>query len=60
MFRLLKLSVLGAGTFYGYYKLTKFETNITIKNEAVTTCLFEKVDRHVVTTDKGKFVVKIK
>ena len=60
MFKLLKYTAIGAGTFYGYKKLTEHETNITVLDTNVKSCLFGKVDRHVVTTDKGEYVIQNK
>jgi hypothetical protein len=56
MAKLLGLCVIGAGSFYGYKKLTEFATNITIENKDIRSCLFRKIDRHIVTTDKGEFL----
>ncbi len=60
MSRLLKLSMLGTVSFISYFTLTKFETNITIKKRDVRSCLFGKVDIHVVNTNQGKFILKNK
>ena len=57
MLNVLKATVITAGTFYGYYKLTKFETNVTIEKNNTKSCFFGKVDRQTVSTNKGEFVL---
>ena len=68
MFKLLKLSTITAATtvgtvaatIYGYKKLTKFETNITVSDIHTKQCITEGINRHIVETDKGNFVLQNK
>lgn len=60
MFKLLKLSLFGAGTYYCYRKVTECETNITVNSVNTKSCLYGKLDRHTVTTDKGDYVLQNK
>ena len=60
MSKLLGLGAIGLLSYYGYRKATEFETNVTIKNKEVNSCLFGKIDRHIVNTDKGVYVLQNK
>ena len=60
MSKLLLTGAVITASYFGYRKATEFETNVTIKNKEVNSCLFGKIDRHIVNTDKGAFVLQNK
>ena len=50
--------VIGGGlTWLLYRSSTDFKTIVQVNNKEVQTCMFGKINRHILNTDKGKFLV---
>ncbi len=57
MAKLLTFGVIGLSSWGIYRYVTEFETNVTVNNKSVKSCLFGNVGRYMIETNQGSFVV---